>query len=610
MTETTRDENARMGENGISEDKKSEELLVVEGFRKELKEKGVYGIGVEERVRLFFLAGSLLPYSVKINEVGNHVLHKMYLNRNNEALTSNEQHLIYRTLLRDSWNYKTGWFWLRRISSKRIAELLEQDAVSEIGDDTSRKGAIRILQVVEPSKAEGSLVRIVKDCEHEQKRNILDYLCAHGTRKALDVVEELTVGQHEGVRSKAILAKAGILLRCDPAQAVKILAEEAAKDPKIWEERALETIAGTMNTRNLRKLAAINCPYAFRELAKRGKASEEELNNMLQADRPEIRYLGYSALLKRGSTFDPVEIQKEWPKSRRGNYGLFFVYVETVGKNWLEQSVLEAYLKMPMSELEGSVELKCERGIAYLAWGLSGGRSLVQVVRNDIKTSFKRHKANLLARIEEEKGDTGESERRKESLQNLENSMTIELTASALKVLKKYGNAGDKAMAKTFLKSEDARVRAAAVDLFAKYAGKRDIDVLSEIASGGHVEGRIVAAKRILKLYGGNQHSRDLLESSYSDVAKEAICWYIANKEKVDSREMAALLWSKTDEIRLLATAYAVKTWTRQRLALLLKRYLSADTYYYDVVCWLDRVLYAPGDLAQGYKKKLIERLD
>lgn len=601
--ETTRDEGDRIAEGSISSGK-IPELAVVERFRNELKKRGVYEIGVEERVRLFVLAGSLLPSDVKFNELGNHLLHRMYLNRNNEVLTSSERRLIYTTLLRDSSNYKTGWFWLRERRIKRIVKLLEEAAVSESRDDTSREGAIKILQVLEPSKAEASLVKIVKDCGHEQKRNILDYLCAHGSRKALNVVEELTVGQHEGVTSKAILAKIGILSRYDSAQTVKILVEEATKELKICKEPALKTIVSTMNTRNLRKLTAINCPYVFRELAKRGQASEAELKSMLQADGPEIQYLGYSALLKRGVKFKPVDIQNKWPKSREGVFGFLSTYYQRIGKNWLEKAVLEAYLKMPMWELEGSVELKCQSGIAYLAWGLSGGRSVVEIIRTDIKTNFKRHKANLLLKIEEAKEDTAKIK----EFENIEGYRIIELTVSALKVLLKYGNAGDKVIAKTFLESEDTKVRDAAIGLFAKYAGKKDIDVLSEIASSGDVEGRIVAAKRLLKLDPGKRRSRDLLESSYSDVVKEAIYWHIANEERLDWSELSALLYSKGDEIRLLATAYAVKTWTRQKLVPLLKRYLSGETYYYDVVCWLDRVLYAPRDLAQGYKKQLIEK--
>ncbi len=46
---------------------------------------------------------------------------------------------------------------------------------------------------------------------------------------------------------------------------------------------------------------------------------------MSEADVPEIRYLGYSGLLKHGAKFDPQEIQSKWPKSpgRRGAFGFF-----------------------------------------------------------------------------------------------------------------------------------------------------------------------------------------------------------------------------------------------------------------------------------------------
>lgn len=603
--ETTKGEVANVAADRISSGK-IPELAIVERFRKELKKKGAYESGVNERVRLFVLAGSLLPANVDFRELQTHVLHKMYLNRNNEALTITEKRLVYTTLLRDTWDHKTGWFWLKGINIKRTVESLDKETITEMGEGTSK-----MLQMMEPSKAEASLVKIIKDSEHAQKRNILDYLRVNGSRKTLNVVEELTEGQHEGVTSKAILAKIGILSRYDPAQAVKILVEEATRNPKICEEAAIEEIVSAMNTRNLRKLVAINCSYVLKELAKRGKASEAELKSMLQSENPEIRYLGYSVLLKRGTIFDPEDIQEKWPKSQGVPMGFFIVNREIIGKKWLEKAVFEAYLKMPMSELEGSVELKSRRGVVYLAWGLSGGVSVAEIIRSDIKNNFKRHKVNSLAGIEEEvaRGTEG-NQQRIESLQNSERSMTKELTVSALKLLKKYGKASDKMIAKTFLKSEDTKVRAAAVALFAEYAGKRDIVVLSEIVNGGGVGGQIVAAKTILKLDGGKERSRDLLKSNYSDIVKEAICWYIANKERLDWNDISTLLYSKNEEVRLLATAYAAKTWTRRQLISLLKKYLNEKTYYYNVVCWLDRVLYAPKDLAQGYKKKLTERLD
>ena len=605
--EKIKDEKTRISD-GSKSMGKMPELDVVEDFRTELKKRGVYGIGVEERVRLFVLAGSLLPYTVRLNEVGNHVLHRMYLNRNNEILTDNEKHLIYTTLLRDSWNRKTGWFWLRKIGSKRIVQRLEQDAVSQTGDDNSREGAIKILQLLEPTKAEISLVKIVKDCEHMQKRKILDYLCVHGSRKSLDAVSKLTDGEHEGVTSKAILAKIGILSRHEPAQAVGIMIEEAKKEQNIREEALPEKIISVMSTRNLRKFSA-HYMCALKALAKRGKATGVELKKMFESDIPEIRFLGYSGLLKQGSIFDPVEIRNKWPRTPTAHWGFFPSY-RTEGETWLEKTLLEAYLKMPIVELEENVEFTRQKGIVYLAWGLRGGDSVVEIIRGDVKGKFERLKTARLAKIEGMDEDDARIQKMKDDLQTIESNVVAELTVSALKVLKKNGNAGDKVIAKTFLKSEEVHVRASAVDLFAKYAGKRDVDALLEIAISGDAECRLFATKKILKLDAGEKCIQILLQSDYSDVVKEVVCWYIAKKERLDWIRLSTLLNSKDEYIRLFATAYAVKTLARQKLVSLLKRYLSGKTYYYDVVCWLDRVLYAPRNLAQGYKRMLIGKLD
>lgn len=611
--EAGRQDKARIVEEGAKNNRSSEELRVIEHFRNELRQKGTYEIGIEERIRLFVLAGSLLPYNVKFNELGNHLLHKMYLYRSNLNLTSNEQYLVYTTLLKDSWNCKTGWFWLRKIPSKRTIEILEQDAAAQTGDDKTREGAIKILEILESTQAEKSFGKILKDCEHTQKRYILDYLCIYGSKKSLGVVDELTVGEHEGVTSKAILAKIGILSRHEPLKAIQTMIEEAQKDPKICEEASLAKVMDSMSTRNLRRLSAHSFLHASKELAKRGKATTDELNKLLESDIPEIRFLCYSGLLKQGSVFDPKEILNNWPKSRsRGGFlGLFSTYYsEPKGKEWLEKTLLEAYLKMPITELEGSVESRYRKEIAYLAWGLNGGRSVVDVIRNDLKTNFKRHKVSLLEKIAAAKEDSTEDQQTKERLQNTENNMTEGLIESAFKVLRKYGNTSDKVTAKAYIKSENAQVKTAAVDLFAKYAGKKDIDILLEPANDGDVKNRTIATKSILKLNGEDKHIQILLDSSYSDVIREVIHWHIENNKTLNRSKMTILLCSKNDEIRLLTAAYAIKTCSRPQLVSLLNRYLSGETYYYDVVCWLDRVLFAPKELSQGYKKKLIERLD
>ena len=53
-----------------------------------------------------------------------------------------------------------------------------------------------------------------------------------------------------------------------------------------------------------------------------------------------------------------------------------------------------------------------------------------------------------------------------------------------------------------------------------------------------------------------------------------------------------------------------MRTSTRDQLELLLTEYPNAGQYYYyNVTCWLDRILYAPQGLREEYLKRVKQQL-
>src|SRR5262249_1554860 len=80
-----------------------------------------------------------------------------------------------------------------------------------------------------------------------------------------------------------------------------------------------------------------------------------------------------------------------------------------------------------------------------------------------------------------------------------------------------------------------------------------------------------------------------------------------------DSVTEAALLESslndEDDNVRLTVLAYFMEKRSDQELEQLLERYTSQSGYYYDVVCWIDRVLWSPRMLREMYRHQLKNRL-
>jgi hypothetical protein len=69
------------------------------------------------------------------------------------------------------------------------------------------------------------------------------------------------------------------------------------------------------------------------------------------------------------------------------------------------------------------------------------------------------------------------------------------------------------------------------------------------------------------------------------------------------------LLSNEREYVRVLATAFLVEAVTSKELEAIVMRYRGAGSYYYNVGCWLDRVLYAPAPFRDAFTKKLLAKL-
>jgi hypothetical protein len=70
------------------------------------------------------------------------------------------------------------------------------------------------------------------------------------------------------------------------------------------------------------------------------------------------------------------------------------------------------------------------------------------------------------------------------------------------------------------------------------------------------------------------------------------------------------LLLSEIDSVRACAIAFIVKSEPDRELEEIMASYIAKPQYYYDVVCWLDRILYAPQPLQKYYQNNLVKNLE
>jgi len=85
----------------------------------------------------------------------------------------------------------------------------------------------------------------------------------------------------------------------------------------------------------------------------------------------------------------------------------------------------------------------------------------------------------------------------------------------------------------------------------------------------------------------------------------------ILGEDSNENRQyMEGQLRNEKEALRLLALAYFGRLYTDQKqFEELLTRYIQSPPYYYNVVVWLDRLLYAPDPFRTAYKDQLDSQL-
>jgi hypothetical protein len=179
-------------------------------------------------------------------------------------------------------------------------------------------------------------------------------------------------------------------------------------------------------------------------------------------------------------------------------------------------------------------------------------------------------------------------------------------TESALLGLIQSGEPGDAELAQPYLSHTDTGLRDAAVRVVSKFGTSDDVNKLLEISVQAYGDIRRVAADAALKLAKDPARvATALTRSNDSDVVTIGFSWLFSQRSP-EIRQLFVSMLQDEDYVSRTRAAYYLSRWfTRLELEDALERYLWEDSYYYNVVTWLDRVLYCPFPLREVFEEQL-----
>lgn len=564
-------------------------------------------------VRLFLLSGTLMAHRYTSDVLGTHEINLLYKHREQLDVTGPEQYQLLRSFISDKSDVQPGWFWFH----ESIEEALLILAVRDSSDDVRIRalgllGAARInigedMWKILPFNHDSWLVR----------EATISYLGAVGSESALSFLQKLKSDDDSLLNSAIHDAELQILMRLDPAKALSDLLgkEDHLSDDQIrLLERHIPEVDEQALSKGIENQSEQVRKLSLKELIRRG-ALQVAVAQKCAAEDPvlSVRATAFQTLAELGALpdFDVVRksLTEKDPLVGLGRLrlfsGLFGESEETLEAD-VDSIIVSFFRKQGVEKLLEALDwFSLEGPLAYRALALDHFDMISTNLRLDLANGFKRVQEESLRR-EEEKFGPEVREKIASAFAKHDDFIRKEFTKSALIALGVHAESVDATLIRPYLTLSDTSLRDLAVKIISKVGGAEDVDSLLKIEREAYGTAKNQAAAAALRLSSDPiQIAKELIESKQAGVRKIAFKWLFAQDSEIVQNVFDALMESPNDTDRLRALHYVSSRRTIKELEEFLKSYTARETYYYNVVTWLDRLVYAPVPLKGTFLRQL-----
>lgn len=560
--------------------------------------------------RIGLVADSIVNRDIEAELPGAHLLNLLFRRRRQFHLTPLECVLVLKANLASASDNSPGWFWIRR------TKLKIQDALVYLSyrDNNSlvRQAAMQVAEALNVSlltKRKGNDERPIDEiCSHadsETRKAGLKYLATKGSSKEIGLVDTLRTDMDNAVRTLAELTRSEILLREEPSKFYKsevLTSSWISKETLTALERYALKIQSELLSNGLAHPYEKVRLFSARTLAARSQLLPEQIE-ALKAPRGSVWQVYYLARIEHGLTCKAKEIRD------RVHHSVFeeFSYSGSLRTSVAPDLVMDRLFRtLSYDELLSHVDYNSPDGpIAY--------RVLAE-------QHFERFQGTIIADLENEFGSVQNEDVSPENLiptpwtalvaGDNASSRTAGFLTAALSGLASHGSSSHRNFVLPLLQSSSPTVRVAAVRALRRTGLPSDCEMLLAIAEKETGEISTEAGETALSLAPGEGGAAaHLLKSQKPQLLRLAITSLGDHGATKVWEQIKGRLYDEDEEVRMIVCAYAVKTLSIAQLEKLLDSYLSKDRYFYNVVFWLDRVLYAKLPLRRYFVKSVKQLL-
>lgn len=569
-----------------------------------------------EIARLFLISGTLIGRRYTSLVLGTHEINLLYKHRDELDAATDERIELLRSMIGTKGDVNPGWFWFQELGEDLIFEQLFKFAIDDVVDDV-RMGAIDLLALsrLEIPQESWSLLPL----HHESwgvRRSAFNYLAEMGDGRTIDLLNSFARDAEGSPEADdALDARFRILSRLTPDSAFE---EEISKEDFLSPERLRILREIAINASEEVLLGGVESPreqmkkLCARELASRGRLPSEVAHRLIQDSSLSVRAIALGSLAENGVLSGPDLVRKVLKDPESDSQSSWPNLAGLLGGKKDEDvpdsdSVIVAfYSSQSVESALAAVDWYSVDGpLAYRALALNHFDAVSGTIHEDIADGFRRIKEESLRRYEDAHG-TEATGRRRSVLEKFDGFAKDRFTEAALLGIAKNGLAGAADVAKPFLSHDTFYLRNAAVKVASKFGDPGCAGDLLRIAKDSYGEVQREAALGALHLSSHSlEAASELLKSDNKRLNEVAFHWMIGR----DSNDLADVfkefLHDENAGFRIQSLLWLFQRLQKSELEVILHAYMDTGVYYYDVVTWLDRLLYAPPNIRKAFERRL-----
>jgi hypothetical protein len=563
--------------------------------------------------RLFLLSASIMFRWYTGDTLQTHETNLIYRHRTRLELIPIEHFQLLRTLVVDNSDVVPGWFWFAEITAETVTEqfllLAEQDPSIDV-----RRSALVLLRdarIPLPGHLWPSLPLL--DHDDSVRAAAYEYLATIGDETLLPLLDEISAAENAPGASPAREARFSLLMRLKPDVAFSEMVETGtyASDAKLsqFEERA-STIGDAELLKGVESQWGQVREFAVKELARRGRLPEQIAEKLTQDPLVQIREIAFTELAKGGSPIDFEKVKKALASEKpQANSLAVLLGGQKTEEGDANAVILACYRAQKAEHVTAAVDWFGPDGaLAYKSLATDHFEAIRGMLRADLENGFERVKKQSIDTVESTLGGGVYSKKLVEGFKKYDDFIRSQFVEAALIGLATHGEASDIRFGRQYLANDLNATQLAAVRIVCRFGTKEDVPALLKVVKDSWGDARDEAGVCALRLSPTPfDVALELIRSNTPKLVRAGYAWLYDQRSPEVAAFFETLLDSASDRERVRSIYYISKTRTTDELEKILEANLRKEKYYYNVIAWLDRLLYSPEPLKNFFERKLAE---